>query len=280
MAMVSVYTNNFVNSTDGTRIYFKEVGEGSPVLLVPGAGSATWTFNSQVKHLSRLARVLALDNRGSGRSGKPPGPYSIDTLAEDTLAVLQAAKAGPAHIVGTSMGGYIAQTLALRHPEAVRSLTLIASAGGGPRTVGLPAETLQAWTRSIHLSPAAYARATMPYSFAPGWVDEHPDEYERLLALRLTSLTPADAWQAQLGACARFLAVGPPSGTINVPTLVVHGTADRVVPYGNAAPLVQRIPRARLVTLDGAGHLCWLERPEVVNNLLSGVVAGSELTQK
>jgi len=267
--------NHVAIADDGTRIFVKERGSGDPVLLIPGLGFATWSFTRQMTELPAVGRVLAMDNRGAGRSGKPPGPYSIRRLADDAHAVLTHENARPAHVVGTSMGGYVALTLALRHPEAVRSLTLIATTSGGPGAHGVPDETLQAWTNAANLSAAGFARATMPLSFALGWADEHPDEFERLLALRLTTPTPVEAWRAQFAACATFLVDGAPSGAINAPTTIVHGTQDRVVPYANAEHLARRIPHASVITLQDAGHLCWIERADVVNGIIaSAITAG------
>lgn len=267
--------NHTAIAKDGTRIFVQERGSGDPVLLIPGLGYASWSFTRQVKELSAVGRVLAMDNRGAGRSGMPPGPYSIRQLADDAHAVLTQRNALPAHVVGTSMGGYVALTLALRHPEAVRSLTLIATASGGPGAHGVPDETLQAWTNAASLSAAGYARATMPLSFAPGWADAHPEEFESLLAKRLTAPTPAEAWRAQFAACATYLIDGAPSGPVIAPTTIVHGTQDRVVPYANAAHLARRIPHATVITLQDAGHLCWIEQPDVVNKIIAATITNN-----
>ena len=259
-------------AADGTHLFVLDEGDGEPVLLIPALGYATWCWTRQVEPLSRSARVLAIDNRGSGRSGKPPGPYSIHQMAEDAFSVLTQRAAAPAHVVGASMGGYIAMTLAKHHPEAVRSLVLIATTNGGPGSHPVPEETLRAWASATHLGPAGYARATMPLSFAPGWVGEHPAEYEELLALRLSFPTAIDAWLAQFMACTVFLREGLGS-PIRHPTVIVHGTADRVVPYENAAHLARAAPQASLVTLDGAGHLCWIERAAEVNDIILAFVS-------
>jgi 3-oxoadipate enol-lactonase len=247
-------------------------GAGETILFIQGLGYATWAWAPQLDALERRARVVAFDNRGAGRSDKPEGPYSIRLLAEDALAVLQKTGAGPAHVVGCSMGGYVALTLALRHPHVVRSLVLISTSAGGDGAVDVPHETLQAWQRAAGASPEEFARRTMPYSFAPGWVEAHPVEFGRWLEARLAYPTPPLAWRAQFDASARFLAEGLGPGSIPQPALVIHGTEDRVVPYRNAGLLAARLDHAELVTLDGAGHLCWLERSDAVNALLADFV--------
>ncbi len=167
---------------------------------------------------------MLLDNRGVGLSDKPAGPYSIEQMADDAYEVLRQRAAGPAHVVGTSMGGYIALTLALRHPEAVQSLTLVATTSGGAGSSGVPAKTLATWAAAVPLGPAGFARETMPLSYGSGWVREHRAEFEELLAMRLEANTPIENWRSQFDACATFLKVGLPEGPISQPAVIVHGT--------------------------------------------------------
>jgi pimeloyl-ACP methyl ester carboxylesterase len=219
-----------------------------------------------------------MDNRGTGKSDKPPAPYSIEQMADDVAAVIEDASGRPATVVGASMGGYIAMMLALRRPELVTGLVLVATTVGGPDAVGVPEKTLTAWRENAHLPAAEFARATMPMSLSPGWPERNPDRFEALLAARLEHPTPPEAWRAQFDACERFLAAGLPEGDITAPTYIVHGTADRVVPYENAAVINARIPHAEVLTMDGCGHVCWLERPHAVNRLLVEVMTGASVT--
>ena len=108
----------------------------------------------------------------------------------------------------------------------------------------------------------------MPSSYAPGWVEAHPNEFEELLALRLSAPTPIDAWRAQFDACASFLRRGLDLRAITQPVTIIHGTADRVVPYENAAHLARNLPHAKVVTLERAGHLCWIEEADTVNSII------------
>lgn len=266
-------TTRRVRASDGVELHVEEQGAGSPVVMVQGLGYAAWAWRPQSTAVAQVARAIVMDNRGTGRSDKPPAPYSIEQMADDVAAVVEDAGGGPAVVVGASMGGYIAMMLALRRPEVVSGLVLVSTTVGGPQAVGVPEETLEAWRANAQLSAPEFARATMPISLAPGWPERHPARFEELLAARLEHPTPPEAWRAQFDACERFLAVGLPDGEIPVPTYVVHGTADRVVPYPNAAVIQQRIPHAEVVTMRDCGHLCWLERPHVVNRLLVGVVS-------
>jgi 3-oxoadipate enol-lactonase len=240
-------------------------GNGPPLVLVQGLGYAVWAWREQIPAFSRRRRTIAFDNRGAGRSFKPRGPYSIELLADDAATVLRAHADEPAHVLGISMGGYVAQTLALRHPELVRSLVLGMTSAGGPAAVPVPESTLSVWLEHAGKPPEEYARATAWLSFAPGWTDEQPDEYEEILRARLEYPTPPEAWRAQYDACNAFVERGAPVEEIRVPTLVVHGDADRVVPVENGRLLARRIPGARLVELRGRGHLAFLEGPEEFN---------------
>jgi pimeloyl-ACP methyl ester carboxylesterase len=266
------YSTDCVIASDDTRLHVSESGSGEDVLFIPALGYASWCWHRQIKPVSDVARVLLMDNRGTGLSGKPTAPYSIAQMADDAYEVLRQRGNGPAHVVGASMGGYIAQSLALRHPDTVKSLVLIATTSGGPGSRPVPMETQRAWAAAVPLGSAGFARATMPLSFAPGWAQDHPEEFEKLLALRLRSPTPTACWRLQYTAAATFLRRGLPRGEVTQPTVIVHGTADRVVPYENAAHLARRLPHAKVVTLHDAGHLCWIEQDDVVNDIVRAVV--------
>ncbi|WP_406036364.1 alpha/beta hydrolase [Micromonospora sp. NBC_00898] len=249
-------------TADGIGIHVETCGQGPTAVLIHGLGYATWAGAPLRDRLARRNRFVTFDNRGSGRSDKPAGPYSIRLLAEDAASVI-AQIGAPVHLIGYSMGGYIALTVALRHPHLVRSLVLMATSAGGPTSHGVPEETQRRWAASAAADdPAEFARRTMPLSFRPDWTVRHADQFEEILRARLAHPTPTESWQAQYDACAAYLATGVRARDVAVPTLVIHGTADRVVPYANARPLAAAIPHAQLVTLPGAGHLCWFEEPD------------------
>lgn len=257
-----------VTADDGIALHVEEVGHGRLVVFVQGLGYAAWAWQPQRDVVGRVARAVVMDNRGAGRSDKPPAPYSIEQMADDVAAVIESCAGGPAVVVGASMGGYIAMTLAVRRPELVAALVLVSTLTGGSDSVGVPEETQAAWAANMGRPTEEFARATMPLSLAPGYVEEHPERFEELLAARLEHPTPPEAWQAQWEACSRFLVQGVPPGPVDQPTWVVHGTLDRVVPVDNVAAIRRRIPHAAVTELPGAGHLCWLERPDEVNAVI------------
>jgi 3-oxoadipate enol-lactonase len=252
------------------KLYAEEHGEGHPLLLLTGLGYAIWSWQRQLSAWSQQFRCVAVENRGTGRSPKPPGPYSIEELADDAAEALEGRRA---HVAGFSMGGYIAQTLAVRHPELVDRLVLICTGTGGPDYVPVPKETLSAWQANAGSTPQEFARATMPLSFRPGWTDERPDEFEALLADRLEYPTPPECWRAQYDACNDWSARATPVERIEAPTLVLHGDADRVVPYENGVELARRIPGSRFETFVGGGHLLFLESPDRLNPVVSSFLS-------
>ena len=252
------------------RLWVERSGAGEPLLLITGLGYASWCWHELRAALGGECELVSFDNRGAGQSDKPAGPYTIPQLADDAAALLEALGLGGVRVLGHSMGGYIALTLALRHPRAVKSLVLVGTSPGGPQTEAIPAETLEVWKTAASLPPAEYARRSMPQSFAPGWSRAHPEEFEALLARRLQFPTPAASWLAQYQACAEYVARGIDVSGIAVPALVIHGLQDRVVPHANGALLARRLPRAGFVSLEQAGHLPFLEDPAGFAQLVRG----------
>jgi 3-oxoadipate enol-lactonase len=256
------------------NIWIDEKGAGVPVLCISGLGYSNWCWRETAEALSPQYHVITFDNRGAGRSDAPDTAYSIEQFADDAAGVLEALGATPAHVVGHSMGGYIALTLAARHPVLVRSLVLIGTSSGGDGSLPIPTATSDAWKASVTLAPRDFARMTMPYSFATGWSHEHPERFERLLAERLAFPTATEAWKRQFRAASDFGRDGLPVEALRVRALVIHGTDDRVVPYANGERLARQLPNATLETMEGAGHLCFLEQPERVHSLLLSWLAG------
>ncbi len=252
------------------KLYVEEHGDGPVLLLLTGLGYAIWSWQRQLPDWSQQFRCVAVENRGTGRSPKPPGPYTIEEMADDAAEALAGRRA---HVAGFSMGGYIAQTLAVRHPELVDRLVLVCTVTGGPGRLPTPVQTTSAWQANAGRTPQEFARATMPLSFRPGWTDEHPEEFEALLAARLEHPTPPECWRAQYDACIEWAARVTPVEQIEAPTLVVHGSADRIVPYENGVELARRIPGSRFETLAGAGHLLFLEEAPRFNGMVASFLS-------
>lgn len=250
------------------ELYYESTGAGAPVLLVMGLGMNATGWWRTVPVLAERLRVLAFDNRGMGRSGATPGPYSTAQLADDAVAVLEAAGEPSAHVYGISLGGMIAQELALRHPDRVRSLVLGATTPGGALGVPADAATLAFFERRAAMPPEEAVWASVPYNYGPGGRERHAGRIGEDIVERLRFPFAADAYRAQLAA-AMGHDVADRLGAIGAPTLVVHGDADRMVPTANGRRLAEEIPGARLIELPGAGHLYFTDAPQADRDVLA-----------
>jgi pimeloyl-ACP methyl ester carboxylesterase len=227
------------------------------VLLLNGLGSPSATWFRLVRALRPHLRVLTVDNRGTGRTGVPDGPYPVPTLAQDAVAVLDAAEVDQAHVVGLSLGGLIAQELALSNTGRVRSLVLAATHPGVPHATDPDQAAAAALVAAGTLPAAERARFLAPFLYAPGTSVERQQEDEQA---RDAWPTDEEGYRAQLLGAATWerLAELP---RLDVPTLVLHGDQDRIVPLRYGEQLASVLPRATLVRLS-AGHALFTDQEE------------------
>ena len=243
--------------SDGVRIAWEQSGSGPDLVLVHGLGYARWGWEPLVPLLTPHHRVILFDNRGIGESDVPPGPYTAKTMMRDVVAVLDAAGAARAHIVGTSLGGMIAQEFASAHPDRVDRLVLMSTTPGGSAAYPMPEVTLSLLAQAATMEPAEALRAFVENALG---TPPDPEIAERILRHRVANLQDPSGWQAQAAAGTGF---DPGDLQIHAPTLVLHGTEDRVVDVRNATLLGERIPGSRVVTMAG-GHLMFWEDPSRV----------------
>jgi pimeloyl-ACP methyl ester carboxylesterase len=245
-----------------TELYWESTGAGAPVLLVMGLGMNATGWWRTVPVLAERFRVLAFDNRGVGRSARPPGPYSAAEMADDAVAVLDAAGEASAHVYGISLGGMIAQEIVLRHPHRVRRLVLGCTTPGGPHAVPADPPTLQFFERRGRMPAEEAVWASVPYNYGPATRRDHGERIAQDIAQRLRFPIESEPYRAQLAA-----ALGHDThdrlGAIAAPTLVIHGTEDVMVRPANGRLLAERIRDARLVEGPGAGHLYFTDAPEL-----------------
>ena len=248
----------------GVRIAWERVGAGPPLLLMHGLGYARWGWGPLTSLLAEDFDVVLYDNRGIGESDVPPGPYTTRQLADDAVAVLDAADLDRAHVIATSLGGMAAQELALAYPERLDRLVLACTTPGGHGAFRMPQQTVELMEAAASLAPDVALRRFVENALSPAAPDGLVDTiYERRLA------NPFDiaGWHAQAAAGAAFDA-SERIHAIAAPTLVLHGTADVVVDPRNAELLACQIPDARLELLDGLGHLFFWEAPELTARLI------------
>ena len=238
---------------NGIEIYYEEHGAGEPLLLIMGLGANTTGWDHQIPDFSQHYRVIAFDNRGAGRSDKPREPYTIPQMADDAASLLDALGVQWSHVYGMSMGGMIAQELTLRHPQRVRTLVLGGTMAGGPRAVIAGPQLIQQWVSTAGLPLEKAVEAGLVFLYSDEFIAENR---EFLVQRNLASshlMAPLDSLQRQFMAVVRFNTYERLSD-IRAPTLVITGTQDRIVPADNSRILAERIPGARLVELEGAGH--------------------------
>jgi pimeloyl-ACP methyl ester carboxylesterase len=256
-----------VERPDGARIAWQQDGpeDGPPVLLVMGLAYPAAMWFRLVPALAGRYRVVRVDNRGAGETGDVPGaPYSVETMAGDCLAVLDAAGIDAAHVVAISMGGLIAQEIAVSAPERVRSLCLMATHPGVAHAVFDP-ETLAFVTAGrADMTVQEAAEASIPFNYAPGTSREL---IEQDWAVRIPLACSAAGYAAQVQGTLPWTRFDDlPS--VSAPTLVVHGELDRLVLPANGKTVADRIPGAELVLVPDANHLLVTDQPEQVSKVL------------
>jgi pimeloyl-ACP methyl ester carboxylesterase len=254
------------------KIYWDELGSGEPLLLINGLGTSSHSWHRSRPVFANNYRTIALDNRGVGRSDVPAGIYSIESMAADANAVLDAAGVETAHVFGVSLGGMIAQELALRHPQRVRSLILgctTASEPTGPYSVPPEPGVLMALMRRS-ASAEESNEAFRPLLYDAGTPRERVDED---MAIRVRWHPTAQGYMGQLQGVSGWDAYSR-LGDIRVPTLVIHGENDRLIPCANAGILAERIARAQLALNPEAGHVFWTDQPDAVHERIFAFLRG------
>ena len=246
----------------GTLLYYERRGAGEPVLLIQGMSATHLAWGDAfLAGLGDDLEGVAYDHRGVGTSSPEDQPFSIAQLADDAAGLLDALEWERAHVVGISMGGMVAQELALRYPQRIRSLTLGCTYPGGaaarladPALIQELVGALLSGDRERALRTGFAANFSIAYvADAGNWAPFHAMATEAPVAvpvimLQMQAIMNHDT-SARLGA-------------IEAPTLVVHGTEDRMLPVANGELIARLIPHARLELLEGVGHMFWWERPE------------------
>jgi len=260
-------------TNDGVRLAYERDGppDGETVVFVEGLGYGRWMWRWQRRSLSEYDSIVP-DNRGTGDSDTPDGPYTIGEMADDLAAVLDEAGVESAHVVGASMGGMIAQQFALEYGRA-DSLALLCTTPGGPEAVPTPETTQQ---RIFDVPDEYDARERRRHKMTPAmtaaFMRDNDDLVERIIDWRIDSDASerALAWQA---AAVENFDVHDRLEEIRVPALVLHGTADRVVPVENGRLPAAGLPNADYRELEDAPHLCFIERADAVTDALRGFLA-------
>jgi 3-oxoadipate enol-lactonase len=268
----------FVHATDGTRIHYEVTGKSgaTPVLMIQGLGASKNAWNLQRIAMATRFRIISFDNRGAGRSDKPIEPFTLEQMADDALAVLDAAGIETAHVVGASMGGVISQIIAVKYPHRVRSLTLVCTAC---RNHPWRQELLQTWAKT-----AADKGMIEVGKEAAQWVMS-PRSFRRLVPAftwmgPLAALRPRHSFVSQIDAILNTREdLVDQLSTITAPTMVIVGNQDILTPRGDSEEIAERIPNAELVVISGAAHGLMMEHSSTFNRILIEFLQRTELAR-
>jgi pimeloyl-ACP methyl ester carboxylesterase len=247
------------------------VGEGYPLVMIMGlTANMDWWDPQLVDRLSRSYRLLLFDNRCAGRSGSGEGEVTIPAMAEDTAGLMESLEMNQAHVLGVSMGGMIAQELVLNHSDKVNKLVLCATFCGGQESVYADREVLQKMMDRSD-DPEVQVRKTMSLLFPEEWLDAHREYFEDFLERYSTAPITMENAAKQFMATVSF-STWDRLPQVKNQALVATGTEDVVIPPENSRIISDRIPDARLVEFEGAGHgfinQCGTEFLEVLSGFL------------
>ena len=235
------------------NMYYEVHGEGEPLLLIMGLGSDLTSWIFQIPEFSKKYQVIAFDNRGVGRTDAPDVPYSTAMMADDTTGLLDALGIEKAHVLGLSMGGFIAQELALKYPQRVKSLVLAATAAGpyswATHVLGIRIRLAQEGVKQETL-----ITLRLSWLFTDKFFD-NPEIVRTVTDIMLANPYP----QPVHGYTRQFAAANEHDtrdriGQITAPTLVLVGKEDMLLPVKMSEDLAAGIPNSELVVLEGGGH--------------------------
>ena len=248
-------------------LYYEKSGQGMPLLLISGLSAGTWSWYGQLPYFQHHYQTITFDNRGAGQSSTPPGPYRMRQFAADIVCLLNCLDLSQVFVLGLSMGGMIAQELALMAPDRIRAMVLGCTHCGGERRIPPPAEVLARFVNNEGLTQEQIIDKNIPFFFSSRCLKTRPYEVELYREAQLLApLQPEAAFHAQLAAIRGFNCCDE-LPKIRIPTLIITGTEDLLVPGENARLLARCISGAELVEIAGAGHALHAECRDQLNAL-------------
>ncbi len=247
------------------EIYYEIISDGFPLLMIQGlTANKDWWDDKLLEELSKQYKLIIFDNRGAGRTDKPDMLYSIKLFAEDAFGLLKALNIEKAHILGISMGGMIAQELAINHPEIVEKLILAATTPGGAKSV-LPSDQLVEQLRNppIDVRPEIWVQIMLSLTYTSNFRRKNKDYIKDISKKMMIAPTPPETFKRQVRATmthntARRLK------SMNIPTLLLHGKKDLMLPWENSNVMHSLIPNSEVVLYENCGHHVFSHEPEVV----------------
>lgn len=252
---------------NGVSLYYESQGEGTPLLFIPGLGGHAAETPYLAEAYSPHLRYLVYDNRGCGRSDKPDAEYTIPGFADDAAALLGALGIRDAIVYGSSMGGMVAQELALRHPARVRALILGCTTAGAVRGIQPAPDTIQAMVRNQSLTGDEALEAGWALGYSAPWIAANRDALFARSRAASQYAAPRESYMRQVIAAARHDTYDR-LDQIACPVMILHGAADVMIPPGNAGLLAEHIRHAEVHILDGLGHGYNLEGRAIADALV------------
>jgi 3-oxoadipate enol-lactonase len=259
---------------NGVELGFELRGRGAPVVMIHGAQGDQSMFAGLAAAFAEKYRVLTFDQRGSGLSEKPDVPYSMAMLADDTAALMDHLGVSPAHVIGVSMGGMIAQELALRHPQKIRSLVLGCTTAGGPKAVRVGGGALTSAYSTQPMTAEERGKALAEAAFSKGYLAQHPEIIASMIESRRQRPIDSAAFARRMKAAADHDTYNR-LPQIHCPTLVIAGKDDALIAWENSKLIAESIEGSRLVILEPAGHCFWLEQPTQTHDAIASFIASA-----
>jgi pimeloyl-ACP methyl ester carboxylesterase len=255
------------------NLYYEIHGSGYPLILIRGLGSNADHWYCQVPAFSSYYSVVVFDNRGIGRSDIPDLPFTISTMADDTVGLMDSLGIRRAHILGISMGGMIAQEIALKHGQRVNGLTLACTHCGGKQAIPPDPDIIRDLSGSLFGGTEEAVQRGLRCLFSDGTIQQRPSVVQQyvevskrfppaaqILIHQLKAIQGHDAWADLIN--------------IQNPTLVIVGSEDVLIPVENSKILAERIPNARLRVIEGGGHQFLIEQPNAFNKAVLDFLLG------
>lgn len=250
------------------RIYYEVRGEGFPLVMISGLGGNLDNWDPRlVEELSKQFKLIVFDNRGAGRTDASDKGYTIKLLADDTAGLMKALGISRAHVLGLSMGGMVAQELVLNYPEKVSKLVLCSTHNGGLNVVQPSQEIIKKLAAGVSIvSKNDWRRIFLPLMFTGDFIGKNPDFMEIVVQRFFKHPISREAYTRQLIAIQDFDTYDR-LRQIEVPTLILHGREDVLIPPENGSMLAEAIPKAKLIYFENSAHVLAEEMREVLSIL-------------
>lgn len=245
-------------------IYYEIIGKGEPLVMIRGLGSNVDHWYEQAPVLSKKYQLLVFDNRGIARSSDPGGPFSSRDMANDTVALMEKVGIQSAHVLGYSMGGMVAQEMALNYPEKVNGLILVATDCGITQRIKARPEASRLFSQMVALGTAEAKLAAAACLYAKQTFESKTEVIERHNEVSMRFPASPDMMSRQWEAITQHDACGRLQN-ISSPTLTLTGSEDVLIPPENAKMMAEKIPDARTMAIDNGGHLFLIEQPQQFN---------------